>query len=84
MTVTSEGAWQKNVSGEGEEQPSFKINSDLRLDLAVTVFDAVLGGKVLVPTLGGAVVLSIPKNTSSGPLEVFRVTVKTPGLFWLS
>ncbi|WP_163883595.1 outer membrane beta-barrel protein [Rhizobium laguerreae] len=33
LTVTSEGAWQKNVSGEGEEQPSFKINSDLRLDL---------------------------------------------------
>lgn len=34
LTVTSEGAYQKNVSGEGEEQPSFKINSDLRLDLA--------------------------------------------------
>ncbi|PDT00830.1 hypothetical protein CO666_28735 [Rhizobium chutanense] len=33
LTVTSEGAWQKNISGEGEEQPSFKINSDLRLDL---------------------------------------------------
>ncbi|NEK56125.1 outer membrane beta-barrel protein, partial [Rhizobium leguminosarum] len=25
LTVTSEGAWQKNVSGEGEEKPSFKI-----------------------------------------------------------
>lgn len=33
LTVTAEGGWQKNVSGEGEEQPSFKINSDLRLDL---------------------------------------------------
>ncbi|MBB4191539.1 hypothetical protein GGE45_001069 [Rhizobium aethiopicum] len=34
LTVTSEGAWQRNVSGEGEEQPSFKVNGDLRLDLA--------------------------------------------------
>ncbi|WP_064694339.1 outer membrane beta-barrel protein [Rhizobium aegyptiacum] len=34
LTVTSEGAWQRNISGEGEEQPSFKVNSDLRLDLA--------------------------------------------------
>ncbi|OWV85747.1 hypothetical protein ATY78_25120 [Rhizobium sp. R635] len=33
LTVTSEGAWQKNISGEGEEQPSFKVNGDLRLDL---------------------------------------------------
>ncbi|MDR9805940.1 outer membrane beta-barrel protein [Rhizobium hidalgonense] len=34
LTVTSEGAWQKNISGEGEEQPSLKINGDLRLDLS--------------------------------------------------
>ncbi|WP_064712182.1 outer membrane beta-barrel protein [Rhizobium bangladeshense] len=33
LTVTSEGAWQRNISGEGEEQPSFKVNGDLRLDL---------------------------------------------------
>ncbi|ABC92316.1 hypothetical conserved protein [Rhizobium etli CFN 42] len=34
LTVTLEGAWQRNISGEGEEQPSFKVNGDLRLDLA--------------------------------------------------
>ncbi|MDO3433094.1 outer membrane beta-barrel protein [Rhizobium sp. CBN3] len=34
LTVTSAGAWQRNISGEGEEQPSFKVNGDLRLDLA--------------------------------------------------
>ncbi|MBB5668014.1 hypothetical protein GGE68_006264 [Rhizobium leguminosarum] len=33
LTVTSAGAWQRNISGEGEEQPSFKVNGDLRLDL---------------------------------------------------
>jgi len=47
--------------------PFFKVDgSDLRLDLPVTLYEAVLGGKVRVPTLGGAVELSIPKNTSSG------------------
>jgi DnaJ-class molecular chaperone len=34
----------------------------------------VLGGKVRVPTLGGAVELSIPKNTSSG--RTFRLKGK--------
>ena len=33
-----------------------------------------LGGKVRVPTLGGAVELSIPKNTSSG--RIFRLKGK--------
>ena len=35
LTVTSEGAYQRNISGEGEEQPSFKINGDLRLSSSV-------------------------------------------------
>src|SRR6202142_4051383 len=50
----------------------FKVDgSDLRLDLPVTLYEAVLGGKVRVPTLGSAVELSIPKNTSSG--RIFRL-----------
>src|ERR1700756_3331742 len=45
----------------------FKVDgNDLRVDLPITLYEAVLGGKVRVPTLGGAVELSIPKNTSSG------------------
>src|SRR4051812_41960127 len=45
----------------------FKVDgSDLRVDLPVTLYEAVLGAKVRVPTLNGAVELSIPKNTSSG------------------
>jgi DnaJ-class molecular chaperone len=45
----------------------FKVDgSDLRVDLPVTLYEAVLGAKVRVPTLSGAVELSIPKNTSSG------------------
>lgn len=44
LTITSEGAWQKNISGEGEEQPSFKIDGDLRLDLSRDTVGHIIGG----------------------------------------
>ena len=53
----------------------FKVDgSDLRVDLPITLYEAVLGGKVRVPTLGNAVELTIPKNTSSG--RTFRLKGK--------
>jgi len=39
---------------------------DIRMDLPVTLKEAVLGGKVTVPTLGGSVTLNIPPNSNSG------------------
>ena len=55
--------------------PVFKVDgNDLRADLPITLYEAVLGGKVRVPTLGGAVELSIPKNTSGG--RTFRLKGK--------
>src|SRR4051812_22752454 len=55
--------------------PVFKVDgSDLRVDLPITLYEAVLGAKVRVPTLSGAVELSIPKNTSSG--RTFRIKGK--------
>jgi len=39
---------------------------DVRLDLPVAIEEAVLGEKVRVPTVDGAVMLAIPKGTSSG------------------
>jgi len=55
--------------------PFFKVDgNDLRIDLPITLYEAVLGGKVRVPTLGSAVELSIPKNTSSG--RTFRLKGK--------
>jgi DnaJ-class molecular chaperone len=39
---------------------------DLRMELPVTLREAVLGGKVPVPTLTGTVSLSIPANSNSG------------------
>src|SRR3984893_17360348 len=56
-------------------QPFFKVDGiDLRVDLQITLYEAVLGGKIRVPTLGSAVELSIPKNTSSG--RIFRLKGK--------
>src|ERR1700688_3400980 len=53
----------------------FKVDgSDLRVELPITLYEAVLGGKVRVPTLGSAVELSVPKNTSSG--RTFRLKGK--------
>jgi DnaJ-class molecular chaperone len=40
--------------------------SDLRLDLPITLKEAVLGGKVTVPTLDGQVALTVPPNSNSG------------------
>jgi DnaJ-class molecular chaperone len=47
--------------------PNFKIEGrDLRLDLPITLYEAVLGGKVRVPTLGGEVEMSLAPGASSG------------------
>jgi len=55
--------------------PIFKADGvDLRLDLPVTLYEAVFGGKVRVPTLDGAVELSIPPGTNSG--RTFRLKGK--------
>jgi DnaJ-class molecular chaperone len=48
--------------------------ADLRLDLPVTLYEAVLGAKVRVPTLDGAVELAIPAGTNSG--RTFRLKGK--------
>jgi DnaJ-class molecular chaperone len=40
--------------------------NDIRMDLPVTLKEAVLGGKVPVPTLTGTVSLSVPANSNSG------------------
>jgi DnaJ-class molecular chaperone len=48
--------------------------SNIRLDLPVTLYEAVLGGKVRVPTLDGAVELTLPPNTNGG--RTFRLKGK--------
>jgi len=48
--------------------------SNLRIDVPITLKEAVLGAKVKVPTPDGAVSLAVPANTSSG--KVFRIKGK--------
>jgi DnaJ-class molecular chaperone len=53
----------------------FKVEGrNLRLELPVTLYEAVLGGKVRVPTLDGAVELAVPAGSSSG--RTFRLKGK--------
>ena len=52
--------------------PLFTVEgADLRLDLPVTLYEAVLGAKVRVPTLDRALELAIPAGTNSG--RTFRL-----------
>ena len=46
--------------------------NDLRMDLPVTLKEAVLGGKVPVPTLTGTVQMTIPANSNSGSVLRLR------------
>ena len=41
---------------------------DIHLDLPITLHEAVLGGKVKVPTIDGAVNAAVPPNSSSGTM----------------
>jgi DnaJ-class molecular chaperone len=55
--------------------PLFKRDgADLRLELPITLYEALLGAKVRVPTLDGAVELAIPRGTNSG--RTFRLRGK--------
>lgn len=51
-----------------------RTGADLRLELPITLYEAVLGAKVRVPTLEGAVELALPPGTSSG--RTFRLKGK--------
>jgi DnaJ-class molecular chaperone len=55
--------------------PLFKrVDDDIVLDLPITIDEAVLGGKIEVPTISGRVQLTLPKAASSG--QVFRLKGK--------
>ena len=55
--------------------PQFKRQGDdILVDVPITIDEAVLGGKIEVPTVTGRVQLTIPKGTSSG--KTFRLKGK--------
>jgi DnaJ-class molecular chaperone len=61
------GAGDALVTVEIERHPHFERDGDnVRLDLPITLSEAVGGGKVRVPTVDGAVMLTIKPGTSGG------------------
>lgn len=55
-----------------KKHPLFKRDGEtLRIDVPITLYEAVLGAKVKVPTLSGQVALGIPKGGNGG--QVLRI-----------
>jgi DnaJ-class molecular chaperone len=54
------------VTVKFERHPKFRRDgADLRVDVPITLYEAVLGGKVRVPTLDGEVELTLPANVNA-------------------
>jgi DnaJ-class molecular chaperone len=77
------GKGQPGTGGSGDAIVTLEIGThrfftrdgdNVRLDLPITLGEAVLGGKVKVPTVDGAVMLGIPKGATSG--KVLRLKGK--------
>jgi DnaJ-class molecular chaperone len=77
------GQGQEGPAGNGDAivtiqvkpHPFFRREGDnIRLDLPIAIDEAVLGGKLRVPTVDGPVMLSVPKGSSSG--KVLRLKGK--------
>jgi DnaJ-class molecular chaperone len=69
------GMGQPGPGGHGDAMVTLKIGKHpfyerdgdhIRLDLPISLKEAIMGGKVKVPTLDGAVMLSVPKAAESG------------------
>jgi DnaJ-class molecular chaperone len=69
------GKGQPGPGGDGDAMVSLKIGKHphyvrdgdhIRIDLPISLKEAVTGGKVKVPTVDGAVMLTVPAGTSSG------------------
>ncbi len=78
--IRLKGQGMTGPSGTGDVLITVKVaphsyfkrdGDDLRIDVPITLYEAVLGGKVRVPTLEGAVEISVPAGTSSG--RTFRI-----------
>jgi DnaJ-class molecular chaperone len=74
-TMRLGGKGQEGPGGRGDAIVTIEIaphrfftrdGTNIRLNLPVTLKEAVLGAKVKVPTPEGPVILSVPKGTSSG------------------
>lgn len=63
------------ITIEVASHPLFeRAGNDIRLELPITLYEAVLGAKIRVPTVDGSVQIKIPPNSSSG--KVLRLKGK--------
>jgi DnaJ-class molecular chaperone len=52
------------VSVQVEPHPQFRVDGDnIRVEVPITLYEAILGGKVRVPTLAGTVDLNVPRHS---------------------
>lgn len=49
-----------------------RTGRDIRIELPVTLAEAVLGGKIMVPTTTGAVAMTVPKHSDTGTVLRLR------------
>lgn len=56
----------------GDHSVFRRDNNDIHMDLPITLGEAVLGGKVSVPTIHGAVSMTIPKGSNTGKILRMR------------
>jgi len=76
-TYGGDGAVETRIAGDDDDfalRPFALDGADIRLDLPITLYEAVLGAKVRVPTLDRPVEITIPAWTSSG--RTFRLKGK--------
>jgi DnaJ-class molecular chaperone len=80
QTIRLKGQGNPGMGGAGDAMvtidfvphPRFKVDGDaLRIEVPITLDEAVLGAKVRVPTLSGAVAMTIPAGTDAG--RTFRL-----------
>ncbi len=81
QTLRLKGQGEKGAAGPGDvyvevkikEHPTFeRKGSDIYIEAPITLKQAVLGGKITVPTISGEVSVTAPKNSSSGAVLRLR------------
>ncbi|HWL03604.1 MAG TPA: J domain-containing protein [Xanthobacteraceae bacterium] len=69
------GAGDALITVSVSPHPLFQVDGrDLKLDLPITLYEALAGGKIRVPTVEGAVELTVPAGTNGG--KTFRLKGK--------
>ena len=81
QTLRLRGQGERGPGGAGDVYVEVKVKphaiferkgDDIHIEAPVSLKEAVLGGKIIVPTVSGDVSVSVPKNSSSGAVLRLR------------